>query len=437
MRLAHSILLLVLFAGMAAANDGAAALQDRLTFPVEVQPYLYYISTATAPSEVERTHQEIAIKLVIPSLSRQVVLERCSPQPVEGQPTLWRLNLADLHWSIDDWRHIISAYPYHPTGSSHPLVIRADWFLLTALDASATDSFYRLLLGAKPKNRAEVLEKLGVTDDPAVQYGLIAAGSPVSKSGIRFIRSLAILRGWSYLTEDSFKIAGNTDPLKFPIGHYPHDGEELLVGSPKMHLATGRRGVMVAGFLFDGKGKTIDKADTALVEDYTKTRGFTHIVAGLSCFSCHQNGPNGPSINVLKTLTESGTEANVYRYADKEAIEAFHYTDFTEQIRRESADYCDLGRLATGVENSDAVEALRSTLSCYDADVTFERASAELYMQTEEFVRAVAWMSDNDYDFGGWVPLMVKDRAQTVPRATFDEHYTALSIGCIAWRGSL
>lgn len=434
MRLTHTLLLLTLFAGIAAANDGAAAMIDRAQFPAEVQPHLYYLSTASAASDLERSHQEYAIKLIVPSLSRQVVLERCVPQPVEGSPTLWRLNLADLHWSLADWKGIVSLYPYHPLGNRHPLVIRADWFLKTALDASASDAFYRLLLGKKPKDRAEVLAKLRVSEDPAVQYGLIAAGSPVSKSGVRFIRNLAIFRGWSYLTEDSLKIAGNNDPLKFPIGKYPHDGEELLVGSPKIHLGTGRRGVTVAGFLFDGKGRTIDKADTLLVEDYTKTRGFTHIVAGLSCFSCHANGPNGPAENVLKTLTESDTEALVYRYADKEAIEAFHFTNFSEQIQRESDDYCDIGRLATGVENTDAVDALRSTLSILDADVTFDRAAVELYIEPKEFVRAVAWMSESGYDLGGWVPLMVKDRTKTVPRATFEEHYTALSLGCIAWR---
>ncbi|BBO31057.1 hypothetical protein [Lacipirellula parvula] len=434
MRFVQSVMLWVFLAEMAVANDGAAALEDRLSSPPTAQPFLYYVTTSSAIDELERKHQEYALKLVVPHLSRQTVLERCLP--VQVGPTLWRLNLADLQWSLDNWRHIIASYPYHRTGSRHPLVVRADWLLLTITDASASDAYYRLLLGRRPKNRQEVFLKLGVIDDPQYQYGQIAGGSRVSKSGIRFVRSLPVLRGWSYLTEDAFKIAGDRDPLQFPIGKYPHDGEELLVASPKLHMATGVRGVTMVGFLFDGKGNTVDKADTALVEDYSKTRGFAHIVAGLSCFSCHQSGPNGPSQNVLKRIIASGAEADVYRYQDQEAIEAFHFTDLGKQMRRESNDYRAIVRQATGVESEDAVEALRSTLNSYDADVTLERAAIELDFAVSELRRAVAWMDSKDYQISGWFAAMTHAPQNTIPREAFEEQYNTLRSACDAWRKS-
>lgn len=434
MRLVLAIALYVVAADLVAGSDGVAALEDRLSFPPAVQPYLYYVSTTSALDGVERRRQEQALKLIVPHLSRQLVLERCLP--VQIGPALWRLNLSELQWSLDNWRHVIASYPYHQAGSRHPLVVRADWLLLTVTDASVSDAYYRLLLGAKPKNRGEVFSKLGVIDDPQFQYGQITAGSRVSKSGIRFVRSLPVARGWSYLTEDSFKISGNRDPLDFPVGKYPHDGEELLVASPKVHLGTGVRGVTMVGFLFDGGGKTIDKADTALVEDYSRTRGFAHIVAGLSCFSCHQSGPNGPSENILKRVIAKGVEADSYRYEDKEAIEAFHFTDMSEQMGRESDDYRAIVRLATGVESEEAVEALRSTLGSYDADVTLKRAAIELDITAPELVRVIAWTDSSDYEVSGWIAAMAHDPTSAVPREAFEEEYVTLRSACEAWRKS-
>lgn len=414
------------------AQDGAAAMQDRLAQPLELQPFLYYVSTATALNETERTCQEVALKLIVPSLSRQPVLERCLPQQVG--PTLWRLNLADLGWSIDNWRLIIARYPYHPQGNRHPLVVRADWMLATITDASQSDAYYRLLLGARPAKRQDVFTAFGISDDARFQYGQIAGDSPVSKTGTRFVRNLAILRGWSYITEDVLQLAGKNDPLKAPIGAYPHDGEELLVGHPKISLQEPAvRGVVVSGFLFDGTGQTIDKADTALVEDYTATRGFRHIVAGLSCFSCHANGPNGPNRNVLREAIESGVDAYAYKYGDDEAIEAFHFSDMMLAIRRDSEDYGAILRRATGCEPSEAIDAFRSVLDCYDAEVTIDRLAVEFYQPAGDMPLAIGWMNANHVDLGGWIPAAAENPAHTIPREVVEEYATTIYAGCDSW----
>ena len=418
----------------AIAQDTAAALADRATFPAELQPHLYYVSTAGALNATDRTCQEVALRLIVPSLSRQPVLER--RLPVQVGPTLWRLNLAELGWSIANWQDIIADYPYHPTGYKIPLVVQAHWLLPTITDASQSDAYYRLLLGARPKNRGEVFQAFGIVDQSTLQWGLIAGGSPVSKTGTRFVRNLAILRGWCYLTEDVLQLSGNNDPLKSPIGAFPHDGEELLVASPVIHLASGVRGVMLNGFLFDGKGNTIDKADTALVEDYTATRGFRHIVAGLSCFSCHQTGPNGPSANVLREAVESGVDAYAYKYGDDEKIDAFHFSDPTTQLRRDSEDYCAIVRLATGAEPTEAVDAFRSVLDCYDAPVTVERMAAELYISPQELPLAIGWMNANQIDLGGWIPAAAQNPKHTVPREVFEEYFVTMYAGCESWRAS-
>lgn len=421
------------------AQDTAAALADRATFPPELHPHLFYVSTAGALNATERTMQEVALKLIVPSLSRQPVLERCLPQQVG--PTLWRLNLAELGWSVGDWHTIIAAYPYHPTGYKIPLVVQAHWLLPTITDSSQSDAYYRLLLGARPKNRQEVFKTFGVSDDARFQYGQIAGQSPVSKTGTRFIRNLAILRGWSYITEDVLNLSGKNDPLKAPIGAYPHDGEELLVGHPKISMGspanpTALRGVMVSGFLFDGKGQTIDKADTALVEDYTATRGFRHIVAGLSCFSCHPNGPNGPSRNVLREAIESGVDAFAYKYGDDEAIEAFHFSDMMLAIGRDREDYGSIVTRATGCDPDEAVDAFRSVLDCYDADVTVDRMAAELYIAPEELPLAIGWMNANTIDLGGWIPAAAQNPKHAVPREVFEEYFVTMYAGCQSWRAS-
>lgn len=436
MRSTLAIIAVALIAAAAAAQDGAAAMADRLTFPPAEQWRYYYVTTATAATDVERTCQETALKLIVPSLSRQPILERCLP--VQIGPTLWRLNLEDLRWSLRDWKSIIARYPYH--ASRHPLTVRADWLLLEITDASQSDAYYRLLFGKRPATRAEVFASFGVSDDPQFAYGLIAGGSPVSKTGVRRVTSLPILRGWSYLTEDVLELSGKRDPLRTPIGPYHHDGEELLIAAPKISLAggadgEGRRGVLLNGFLFDGAGRTIDKADTALVEDYTATRGFRHIVAGLSCFSCHAKGPNGPSANVLRDAIKSGVTASVYKYGEEEALEAFHFGELATQLARESADLCAIVELATGVAPDEAVDAFRATCDVYDAEVNLERLAAELYVEPAELTLAVSWMTANRVDVGGWIPAAAQDpAARRIPRDQVEEHFAALEAGLSAWK---
>lgn len=433
--LATSLLIVVALATVAAAQDTAAALAHRATFPVEIQPHIFYIDTAASLNDTERTLQEVATNLIFPSLSRQPVLERCLPQAVPGHPTLRWFNLLDLGWSVEDWHAIIAHYPYHPNGYKIPLVVHSHWLLPFITDASGSDAYYRLLLGAKPKNCGEVFKAFGISEDARFQYGQIAGGSPVSKTGTRFVRNLPILRGWSYITEDVLKLSGKNDPLKSPIGAFPCDGKELLVGHPKISLAEPPlRGVMLSGFLFDGKDNTIDKADTALVEDYTGTRGFRHIVAGISCFSCHQNGPNGPSSNVLREAVESGVDAYAYKYGDDEKIEAFHFSDMVLAIRRDSEDYGAIVTRATGCPPDEAVEAFRSVCFTYDAELTVDRMAAELYIDPLNLQLAIGWMNANHTDLGGWIPAAAQNPKHTVPREVFEEYFVTMYAGCEQWR---
>lgn len=433
--LASALAMVMALATGASAQNTAAALAHRATFPVDIQRHIFYIDTAAALNDTERTHQEVAANLIIPSLSRQPVLERCLPQAVPGHPTLRWINLLDLGWTEKDWHEIIAAYPYHPTGYKIPLVVHAHWLLPFITDASGADAYYRLLLGAKPKERKDVFTAFGISDDARFQYGQIAGGSQVSKTGTRFVRNLAVLRGWSYITEDVLSLSGKNDPLKSPIGTYPHNGEELLVGHPKISLVEPPiRGVMMSGFLFDGNGKTIDKADTALVEDYTATRGFRHIVAGISCFSCHQNGPNGPSSNVLREAIQSGVDAYAYKYGDDEQIEAFHFSDMMLAIRRDAEDYGAIVTRATGCPPDEAVQAFRSVCFTYDADVSVDRMAAELYIAPEELPLAIGWMNANHIDLGGWIPAAAQNPKHTVPREVFEEYFVTMYAGCESWR---
>lgn len=438
MRTLLAMVAAAMLATIAAAQDGAAAMEDRLSHPPGDQWRFYYVSTATALNDVERACQETALKLIVPTLSRQPVLERCLPEQIG--PTLWRLDLANLRWTLEDWKALVYRYPYHP--SKHPLVVRADWLLIQLTDATEGDFYYRFLFGKRPANKAEVFASFGVSDDPSFAYGLIAGGSPVSQTGVRRVTSLPILRGWSYQTEDVVDLSGDRDPLRAPIGPYHSDGQELLVASPKISLSggpngEGLRGVMLTGFLFDGQGRTIDKADTALVEDYTKTRGFSHIVAGISCFSCHAQGPNGPASNVLRDAIASGVKAKVYQYGDDEKIEAFHFGELETQLERERFDLCRIVELATGANAAEAVDAFRASCDCYDADVTLERLAAENYITASELELAVGWMNANRVDVGGWIPAAIyaPEKAR-IPRELVEEFATRLEAGIHSWRNA-
>jgi hypothetical protein len=427
MRLTHTLLLLCLFAGLAAANDGAAAYQDQQTQP----PTARYITTATASNALDRYKQEVALAFVVASTTRQDNLAYC--RPVQVTDTLWRIDLDWLKWSEADWSRLVANYPYHPTGSHNATLVRADWLILQLTDQTESDAYLRFVFGEVPANRDRALELLAVDATPQFRFGLIQANSGVSVSGTRWIENRPISRGYAWGTRDSLELSGQSDPLERPDGGFKHDGEEWIVGLPKFDPATGYRGALQVYFLANGQGQIVPRAPVDLVRDHREFRGFAEIRNPGSCIDCHDSGINPVGPNQLAEVIKSGVEAYA-DYANYQQIEAFHFSQLDREVNRNCEDFQGAALLACGEPSAESSLYVKQVVEAYDAPVTLERVAAESYIEPAELKRALALGSASGYSLGARLSALAHDG--TVPREAFEENYVAVRAIAESWRAS-
>lgn len=414
-----SALALLAAVAFTAASDEETARQDRAQFPAELHPHLYYVTTAPIADPAEREDLTIALRLAVPSVSRQPVLERCAPVPVTD--TLYRLNLLDLAWNHAEWLAVVKHHPY--TSSENPLVLRGDWLLIAITDAQESDAYYRLLFGKRPETRDEALAILGVDADPSARYGLIEGESGVSKQGVRWLESRPAKRGYAWGTRDVLKLTAERDMLEQPGGEFKHDGEEWIIGMRKFSLRSGRQGALQAYFLAAGDGKIVDRAPVDLVEDSTEFRGYREIRTAGSCIQCHGQGLNYPTTNELRRLVADGVDA----YADydkQQELEAFHFADFERELRRANEDFGVAVKEACGVESNAAARKYRDAVHRYDEDVDLDRAAGELGVASDELRLALAGASARGVQLTARLAGLAHGR--TIPREAWEESYLAV-----------
>lgn len=421
---------LLLFSCKANGNDGAAALADLAQLPIANQATVRYVSTATAFDDTERRCQEVALSLIVPASSREVNLDYCRPARVTE--TLWRIDLAGLGWNVSDWLSVVHEYPYSPTASSNPIVVRADWLLVQLTDSTVSDAYKRFVLG-NGNTRDEILAQLGVDGTAEYRFGLIQGQSGVSVSGTRWIENRPIARGYAWGTRDSRELDTDSDPLEQPDGGFVHDGEEWIIGLPKFDPVSGFRGALQVYFLANGNGAIVDRAPVDLVEDHTRFRNLSEIRSPGSCVQCHDGGLNPVGPNQLVQTIKAGVEAFA-DYANAQAVEAFHFSDTAKELRRNNEDYRETVRVVTGCEPEEATLAFMSAIGAYDADVDLERAAAEVYLTPQELKRAIAYGSEQGRRLGARLSSLA--HGQTVPREAWEENYIAVRGIAELWRQS-
>ena len=427
MRLTHTLLLFVLFAGLATANDGAAAYRDQLTQP----PTVRYITTATASTALDRYQQEVALAFVVASTSRQDNLDYC--RPVKLTETLHRIDLALLKWNEADWSRLVAKYPYHPAGSRNSTMVRADWLILQLTDQTESDAYLRFVFGRVPKDRDDALAILSVDSTPQFRFGLIQANSGVSVAGTRWIENRPISRGYAWGTRDSLQLDGDSDPLERPDGGFKHDGEEWICGLPKFDPATGFRGALQVYFLSNGQGGIVPRAPVDLVRDHREFSGFAEIRNPGSCIDCHDSGINPIGPNQLAEVIKSGVEAYA-KYENYQAIEAFHFSQLDREVTRNNEDFQGAALLACGEPSAEASLYVKQVVEAYDAPVDIEQAGAEVYLAPEELKRALALGSASGYSLGARLSALA--HGGTVPREAFEENYVAVRAIAEQWRQS-
>lgn len=406
----------VLVGAVCAGGEVEAAVAHRAQYPESDWGYHYYLSFA-ASEDPEKL--KAATAFIVASSSRQQILERCVPEPVTD--TLAHIDLRGLQWAAADFAHVLKQYPY--SASELPLIVRADWLLVRLADGSESDAYYRLLYGAEriPRTRDEFLAAWGVLPDRSLQYGMIEGQSGVSKSGIRWLESRAIPRGYAWGTRDAVRIDPDTDPLQHLLGDQRHDGEEWIVGAPKVSITTGQRGTLQVYLLSDGTGRRVDKADTDLVEDATRFRGLSAIRTPGSCVQCHLEGLNPPTKHELRTLIRAGVD--VYADAKSQAeIERFHLAEIDRDLKRANEDFATAVQAVCGLPPAQAVEAFRTSVLAYDAAIGLDGAARELGTTPDSLKQALAAASS-----GGTLAARLAGLAHglKMPRATWEREYLA------------
>ena len=420
--LCQTVLIVALLIRAACGNDADLANADRQQFPPELWPSIYYASIEHVAAD-DRVDLETALRLVIPSTSRQVVLERCLP--VQVGPTLYRLHLDQLQWSPSAWQRVIARHPY--TAADNPLMVRGDWLLLELADSHNSDAYYSLLFGDL-RTREAVLASLGVDANVSHRIGLIEGASTVSVQGVRWIENRPVARGYAWLTRDATKLDAQSDMLERPDGSFQHDGEEIIVGIRKVHLRTGTQGALQVYFLANGQGTLVGRAPVDLVADHTHFRGLREIRAPGSCVQCHDTGLNPLKRNELRHYVESGVEA----YARDERIEAFHFAELETERLRNSSDFQAMVSQATGVESSEAAQRFRSAVGRYDRRLELQDAARELRTTPNELRLALGWAAANGYELGARVSGLA--HGEQIPRAAWEQSYLTCNAIVADWR---
>lgn len=420
-----------------AQTDEAAASLDRSQFPPAVQPFIYHFRTAHIDNPTDRKNLAVALKLVIPSMSTEPVLDRCLP--VQVTPTLFRMNLLDLRWDYHAWRRLVKRHPYRYTKDGNPGIVRADWLLLNLTDAHENPAYYELVFGGKaPKTRDEALKFLGVNNQPGLRFGMIEGQSGVAKQGIRWLENRPMSRGYAWGTRDFLNLGSNQDPTERPdaiAASNFHDAEEWIIGIRKIDLATGTQGALQAYFLSDGKGTVVDRAPVDIVEDFTKFRGYCEIRTAGSCIGCHSGGLNAPTVNDLRATVKAGVDA-YSDYKNQQAIEAFHFADLDKEIRRNNEDYAAIVKIACGVHSPlQAAGCYRDAIKRYDEPLDLERAAAEIYCEPEELKLALGLASAKGVKLTARLAGLAHGR--TCPRDAFETHYLTVQSIYQTWRAGL
>lgn len=426
---------LLLAAVSASAGDADAALAHRQQYPQAEWGYHYYLSTSAAAAE-HREELSQAIRLVVASSSLEPVVERSTPQPVAGS-NLLHIDLRELRWDHRDWLRVLRRYPYHH-GHGLPLVVRADWLLLELSDGTRSDAYYRLLFGGDniPQQRDDWLDLLKVSrergdDFDALRFGLIESQSGVAKQEARWIESHPVLGGYAWGTRDVLQVREENDPLEHPDGDFRHDGEEWIVGIPKVHLASGVRGTLQVYLLSNGRGGVVQEAPVDLVEDATKFRGTREIRNPGSCHQCHSEGLQYPSTNEFRKLIADGVDV----YADDKTqrqLEAFHLGKLERAIERANEDFQAIVQAVTGVPSTAAAAAFKASVNRYDASLDLEATARELRTTPDEWRNALGLASVELKQLGARVAGLAHGR--TIPRAAWEDQYLAAKQHLINWR---
>lgn len=366
------------------ARFAKRAIEHRKQFGIETITNHFYVI-------VKREHYNV-LNFVVASCSRQRNLERSrlSISDTNGHYILCYLDLSSQLWTYRDWLKVIKEYPY--SIGKVPLVIRGDWLINQLTDTVENDGYYLLLYGKKPTKK-EFLTAWGIDLNKKSEiFGFIEGDSQISVNKKRLIESLPVLRGnYAFSTKDSLMRDNTEDPLENLLNqNFKHDGEEWIIGHSKFIPSNGSWVNLQYYALFNGQGKLVNKADTDLVEDYSRYKGLSAVRTPGSCINCHVEGLNIPTKNDFRSYIIAG--AKVYGKKDVvDFIDLFYGSNLGKEIKRSNEDYNGAIEYIYGTAAKRHNQLFKQTISEYQADLTLDNAAKELYTSSDELRAAIGY----------------------------------------------
>lgn len=434
-----------IFAAVLAAalhGDNAAAIADRNQFSPAEWPFLYYATTWQAETLEARHNEAVALKLAIAQASPSPVVEHATP--VQIGPTLYRLDLRRLAFHPADFAVVTAANPYERSGMLSP----ASWLTLQISDGNRRpEAYYPLTTGgynAKgalqrgivPATRDQWLERLSVDTTRAGAQTQIEGESGVALSGRRWLESRTMIRsrGKAWGTRDSRELTGEADPLESPIGNYRHDAEEWIAWRPKASEASGVQGLLPVYAIFDGAGKLAKAAPPDIVEDHTKFRGSSQIVAPGSCIQCHLKGAQLPTRDAFKELLASGVR-RIDQYDQARQITEAMGADKLKELHRIQEDHGAAVVLATGEESAEAAACFHSTIDLYLQPIDLATAARWHHCEPERLRDVLARAAER----GAILPASVLALAHggKCERVAFEQSFLAVRNELDLWQAEV
>lgn len=411
--------------------DVELILENRSTYPEADWPYIRYLWFPAKRSQMRMW--ENAIRFDIPSNSRALILEKQIPQHVPGT-SYWRIDTRDLEWDHYDVCQVLQRHPYHDHEKIHdPLIVRGDWLLWELSDTFESQSHYQLVYGSKsiPKTRDEWYKFWKVTVDEQrsdnLLFGMIEGKSGVSVVGVRWLEFHDRPRGYSSSTRDVLKLDLEHDMLEKPDGSFEHDGEEHIVGYPKVSLELGESMATQFYLLANGKGQRVEKAPVDLVEDRMRFKDLAEIRNRGSCIICHPSGMNMPTRNEMRRAIEAGLPLYIQddkRKREVEKLEVFHFTAIEKEILPLQDKFVAFVRACNGLEPSENADNYKAAIDAYGARLDLHQCSRELRCTPAELRFSVAYANENKLK----IPRALADLVQTgepIPRESWEQLYVA------------
>lgn len=408
-------------------SDLDAAARDRASFPVADHPFLFYFSFEPIPGE-QRAETLSVLNFILASSSQQQITEYCKAVPVSS--TLFRIDTRTLKWSSAASHYLFSATPYkRNVNGLTPLVHNPLWLIVAVSDSTEGDFYNFLLYGEKRITQDEWLKLWQTNESPDYTAAYIEGDSGISVQRQRFIVNYpTAIRTEVFLTLDFLDLNSTNDPLAnldYPLGRWKtdpiHDGVEAIAGLPKFSIVSRERGVLQAYSLFNKKGEQVPEAPGRLVRDSTGFRNSGVVVNFGSCVGCHTTGLNPLTTNLSKQYLESGATIYTESKEASQKIDLLLLAPLNKIMDEQNADY-EIGvKLTTGMQPEELSRAFSQSLARYDAPVSLQVASSELFCSEEDLKLAIAYRQTTSNDLHPRQASLAQ--GVSIPRSIWEELY--------------